>query len=85
VAFQMICISSWRESIFPARLYSSGHLIERNPGGPISLIGPSICYGDHEAIGASVHGALYLAGEHHRRQMDTRQRVQLAHFCVRGR
>jgi hypothetical protein len=52
------------------------------PGRPIFLIGPSICYGDHEAIGVAVHGALYFAGEHNRREMDTSQRVQLAHFCV---
>ncbi len=52
------------------------------PGRPISLIGPSICYSDNEAIGASVHGALYFAGEHHREDMDTAQRVSLAHFSV---
>jgi hypothetical protein len=52
------------------------------PGRPVSLIGPSFCYGDHEAIGASIHGALYFAGEHHRKDMDTAQRVSLAHFCV---
>lgn len=51
-------------------------------GRPMSLIGPSFCDRDHEAIGVCGHGGLYFAAEYHREDMDTRQMVSLAHFCV---
>jgi hypothetical protein len=52
------------------------------PRRPISLIGPSLCDRDQEAIGVSGHGGLYFAVEYHREDMNTRQMVSLAHFCV---
>lgn len=37
---------------------------------------------ERAGIGAGQHGALYFASAFHRREMDTRQRMLLAHFCV---
>ena len=44
--------------------------------------GPGEHTGDQLAIGASCHGALYFASEHHSPEMSQAQRLLLAHFCI---
>lgn len=53
----------------------------RDNNGRVKFSGAQIRPG-RAGIGAGQHGALYFASAFHRREMDTRQRILLAHFCV---
>lgn len=59
-----------------------GWSLERDSQGRINFAG-AVAAPHRIAIGAQHHGALYFANAFHTPEMDARQRVLLAYFCVR--
>jgi hypothetical protein len=53
----------------------------RDSNGQVKFSGAQI-RPERAGIGAGQHGALYFASAFHRRDMDTKQRILLAYFCL---
>ena len=55
--------------------------LSRDDKGQVKFAGAQI-RPERAGIGARQHGALYFASAFHRRDMDTKQRISLAYFCL---